>query len=178
MPMVPYHAVYGFNSCWVILGAHPTDPCPRCFWWKDDFSDGDVCRLQRGPRKPRWVPWAVSFLFVNNWIIWESAIGDSQPSMKRMILLERWIRWQKLPRCHLMHHCLWGQGFDPADGWQYGGWNLQKGVAEFEEFTQPTSKKRWDWHWAATTSRPWWGDKLIISQVLLRSEKRSGSNYS
>lgn len=40
-------------------------------------------------------------LFVNNWIIWESAIMNWL-SMKRMILLERWIRWQKLPRCHLM----------------------------------------------------------------------------
>ncbi len=52
MPMVciPMRSM-ALISCWVILGVHPTNPCPQNLMQKDHPSDGDVCRLQRGPCK-------------------------------------------------------------------------------------------------------------------------------
>ena len=78
---------------------------------------------------------ASSFLsFVNNWIIWESAIM-SWPNMKQMILgtLDKMAESTSVP---LMSPLSLGTGLDPAND-DNTVVEIQKRVAEFEEFTQP-----------------------------------------
>ncbi len=124
---------------------HPsTDPCLNLLMQERRPFGRRCMPTTKGPcKKLRWVPWAVSF---HSWAI--RSFGNpplwAGPVWSGWYYWNAWIRWQKLPQYLLEVNTLslWGQGFDPADGWQYGGWNLQKGVAEFEEFTPAYLKEK------------------------------------
>ncbi len=91
--------------------------------------------------------------------------------MKRTILLERLIRWQKHLSTPFKSLSL-GTGFDPVDRWQYGWLEIQRG-SRFENSLRLSQRKDGaDTRAIYRPQRPWWRiNPDNYSQVWLRSEK-------
>ncbi len=141
MPMVciPMR-LYGFNL--MLYHLSKVQLYVRRFWCRKDVSsDGDVCRPQRGRKTPDEFreqfpsyPWTTGSFGIRHYELAQYEADD---------ILERLIRWQKLPSNFLKSRI--GPGTRIWSSWQMTiRWlYLPKGVAEFENSLRPISKKRW-----------------------------------
>ncbi len=150
MPMVWHtNAVYGFNpTCWVSLAEQRT----RCFWWwKTTFGrrcmpTAGECKLQMSSVSSSLHSWAIR---PSGNPPYELAQYEADGIIGT---LDKMAEATSVPFFSTPLRSL-GQGFDPADGWQYGGWIR---VAEFEELIRPISKKRWGWTPEQFAASAWW----------------------